>query len=415
MFDLERWEEIFDTIRKNKLRTFLTGLSVASGIFILVVLLGIGEGMRNGISQEFERDAANIIYVYTGVTSKEYKGLNPGRRIRMKNEDFNYATLKHQDDLEYRSSVFRIWNGVVNYGKESGSYRVEGVYPDYQFLENSGMIEGRFINYKDLDNFEKVVVLGNKVRNDLFKDSKDPIGEFVQISGINFKVIGVYTDPGGEREESRVFMPISTAQRVFGGANNIANMAFTLAPEDNFKDALAASNRFTADIENQLKESHTIAPDDESAVNVNNTLEDAKRFYDLIAMIKFFFWGVGICTIIAGVVGVSNIMLIIVKERTREIGIRKALGAEPLSIVGMVLHESIFVTAIAGFIGLIASLLLLEFVGPFIETQYIANPAVNFNVALTTVFILVIAGAFAGFFPAWRAARIKPIVALRDE
>ena len=415
MFDLERWEEIFDTIRKNKLRTFLTGLSVASGIFILVVLLGIGEGMRNGISQEFERDAANIIYVYTGVTSKEYKGLNPGRRIRMKNEDFNYATLKHQDDLEYRSSVFRIWNGVVNYGKESGSYRVEGVYPDYQFLENSGMREGRFINYKDLDNFEKVVVLGNKVRNDLFKDSKDPIGEFVQISGINFKVIGVYTDPGGEREESRVFMPISTAQRVFGGANNIANMAFTLAPEDNFKDALAASNRFTADIENQLKESHTIAPDDESAVNVNNTLEDAKRFYDLIAMIKFFFWGVGICTIIAGVVGVSNIMLIIVKERTREIGIRKALGAEPLSIVGMVLHESIFVTAIAGFIGLIASLLLLEFVGPFIETQYIANPAVNFNVALTTVFILVIAGAFAGFFPAWRAARIKPIVALRDE
>ena len=277
------------------------------------------------------------------------------------------------------------------------------------------MIEGRFVNYKDHDNFEKVVVVGNKVRNDLFKDSKDPIGKYVQISGINFKVIGVYTDPGGEREESRVFMPISTAQRVFGGGNNIANMAFTLEPEDNFQAALAASNRFTTDVENQLKETHTIAPDDESAVSINNSLENAKRFYDLMDMIKFFFWGVGICTIIAGVVGVSNIMLIIVKERTREIGIRKALGAEPLSIVGMVLHESIFVTAIAGFIGLIASLLLLEFVGPLIETQYIANPAVNFNVALTTVFILVIAGAIAGFFPAWRAARIKPIVALRDE
>ncbi|APS38424.1 MULTISPECIES: ABC transporter permease [unclassified Salegentibacter] len=415
MFDLERWEEIFETIRKNKLRTFLTGLSVASGIFILVVLLGIGEGMRNGIAQEFERDAANIMYVYTGVTSKEYKGLNPGRRIQMKNEDFNYTAVKYQDDLEYRSSIYRIWNGIVNFGKESGSYRVEGVYPDYQFLENSGMVEGRFVNFKDHQNFEKVVVVGNKVRNDLFKDKKDPIGEYVQISGVNFKVIGVFTDPGGEREESRVFMPLSTAQRVFGGGNNIANMAFTLEPAENFEAALAASTRFSEAIENQLKETHTIAPDDESAISINNSLENAKRFFDLMDMIKFFFWGVGICTIIAGIVGVSNIMLIIVKERTREIGIRKALGAEPLSIVGMVLHESIFVTAIAGFIGLIASLLLLEFVGPLIETQYISNPSVNFNVALTTVFILVLAGAIAGFFPAWRAARIRPIVALRDE
>lgn len=415
MFDLERWEEIFETIRKNKLRTFLTGLSVASGIFILVVLLGIGEGMRNGIAQEFERDAANIMYVYTGVTSKEYKGLNPGRRIQMKNEDFNYTAVKYQDDLEYRSSIYRIWNGIVNFGKESGSYRVEGVYPDYQFLENSGMVEGRFVNFKDHQNFEKVVVVGNKVRNDLFKDKKDPIGEYVQISGVNFKVIGVFTDPGGEREESRVFMPLSTAQRVFGGGNNIANMAFTLEPAENFEAALAVSTRFSEAIENQLKETHTIAPDDESAISINNSLENAKRFFDLMDMIKFFFWGVGICTIIAGIVGVSNIMLIIVKERTREIGIRKALGAEPLSIVGMVLHESIFVTAIAGFIGLIASLLLLEFVGPLIETQYISNPSVNFNVALTTVFILVLAGAIAGFFPAWRAARIRPIVALRDE
>ena len=210
-------------------------------------------------------------------------------------------------------------------------------------------------------------------------------------------------------------MPLSTAQRVFGGGNNIANMAFTLEPAENFEAALAASTRFSEAIENQLKETHTIAPDDESAISINNSLENAKRFFDLMDMIKFFFWGVGICTIIAGIVGVSNIMLIIVKERTREIGIRKALGAEPLSIVGMVLHESIFVTAIAGFIGLIASLLLLEFVGPLIETQYISNPSVNFNVALTTVFILVLAGAIAGFFPAWRAARIRPIVALRDE
>ena len=414
MFDLERWEEIFETISKNKLRTFLTSLSVASGIFILVVLLGIGEGMRNGISKEFEQDAANILYVWTGSTSVGYKGLNPGRRIQMKNSDFDFTVQKHQDELEYKSSVYRIWNGVVNYNKESGSYRVEGVLPDYQFLENSGMLSGRFINYNDHVGYEKVAVIGKRVKDDLFKE-KDPIGKYVQISNINFKVIGVFSDPGGEREETRVFLPLSTAQRVFNGSNYLSNMAFTLEKEENFEDALAASTRFSEQLQQFLKEQHTIAPEDTRAIVVNNSLENAKRFYDLMDMIKFFFWGVGICTIIAGIVGVSNIMLIIVKERTREIGVRKALGARPWSIVAMVLHESIFVTAIAGFVGLIGSLALLELVGPMIETQYIANPSVNFNVALSTVFILIIAGAVAGFFPAWRAARIKPIIALRDE
>lgn len=415
MFDLERWQEIFETISKNKLRTFLTGLSVASGIFILVILLGIGQGMQNGIAQEFEQDAANMLFVWTNVTSKEYKGLNPGRQITLKNDDYNQTINKYEDQLEYKSSVFRIWSGLVNYKKESGNYRVEGIWPDYQFLENATMTQGRFVNYKDHDNVEKVVVLGNKVKNDLFKNGEDVIGEYVQISDINFKVIGVFSDPGGEREESRVFLPISTAQMIFNGGNDIRSLAFTLQKRDNFEQALAESEQFSEELVTYLKEKHSVAPDDTRAITINNSLENMKRFYDLNKMIKIFFWGVGICTIIAGIVGVSNIMLIIVKERTKEIGIRKALGAQPLSIIGMILHESIFVTTISGFIGLISSLALLEFVGPLIETDYIANPSVNFNVALTTVFILVLAGAIAGFFPAWRAARIKPIIALRDE
>lgn len=415
MFDLERWQEIFETISKNKLRTFLTGLSVASGIFILVILLGIGEGMQNGIAKEFERDASNMLFVWTNVTSKEYKGLNPGRQITLKNDDYNQTINKYEDQLEYKSSVFRIWSGLVNYKKESGNYRVEGVWPDFQFLENADMTQGRFLNYKDNDNVEKVVVLGNKAKNDLFKNGEDVIGEYVQISNINFKVIGVFSDPGGEREESRVFIPISTAQKVFNGGNNIRNLAFTLPQRENFEQALAESEQFSEELVTYLQEKHSVAPDDTRAITVNNSLENMKRFYDLNKMIKIFFWGVGICTIIAGIVGVSNIMLIIVKERTKEIGIRKALGAQPLSIIGMILHESIFVTTISGFIGLIFSLALLEFVGPLIETEYIANPSVDFNVALTTVFILVLAGAIAGFFPAWRAARIKPIIALRDE
>jgi len=414
MFDLDRWDEIFETIRKNKLRTFLTGLSVASGIFILVILLGIGEGMRNGIAREFEQDASNLMLVYPGVTSKEYKGLNPGRPIQFKNEDYDQILRLHGDKLDKSASLYQQWGQVITYGKESGSYQVYGSFPSYQVLENNTLTTGRFINIRDLDYSEKNMVIGQRIKLDLFKD-EDPIGKYVQVSGVNFKIVGVYTDPGGEREESRAIIPITTAQKAFGGGNDIARMYLTLKAEDNFDKSVAASTQFTAELDQFLKERHTVAPDDNSAIYVNNSLENAKRFFTLMDMIRLFFWGVGVCTIIAGVVGVSNIMLIIVKERTREIGVRKALGAQPLSIIGMVLHESIFVTAIAGFLGLIFSLALLEFVGPMIETQYIYNPTVNFTVAINTVLILVIAGALAGFFPAWRAARIKPIVALRDE
>jgi putative ABC transport system permease protein len=414
MFNIERWQEIFETIRKNKLRTFLTGLSVASGIFILVILLAIGQGMQNGIAKEFEQDAANRINVWTGVTSESFKGLNPGRRIEMDNRDYEMAENKNLDQLEYKSGVYSIWGGLTTYKNESGSYRIEGVRGDYQFLENASLTAGRFINQNDLDNFEKVGIIGNRVYQDLFK-GKNAIGEYVEITGIKFKVVGIYTDPGGEREETRIFIPLTTSQRVYNAGDKLRSLVFTLKPEDNFEKSLAASEAFSAQLETDLKTKHTISPTDQTAVNINNSLENAKRFFDLMNMIRWFFWGVGICTIIAGVVGVSNIMLIIVKERTKEIGIRKAIGAQPLSIIGMILHESIFVTAIAGFFGLIFSLFLLEIVGPLIETDYIRNPSVNFTVAISTVIILVIAGAAAGFFPAYRAANIKPIDALRDE
>jgi len=414
MFNIERWQEIFETIRKNKLRTFLTGLSVASGIFILVILLAIGQGMQNGIAKEFEEDAANRISVWTGVTSESFKGLNPGRRIQLDNRDYELAETKNIDDLEYKSGVYSVWAGLTSYKAESGSYRIEGVRGDYQFLENASMIQGRFLNRSDLNAYEKNAVIGNRVYQDLFK-GKEAIGEYVEITGIKFKVVGVYTDPGGEREETRIFIPLTTAQRVYNAGDKLRSLVFTLKPEKDFETSLAASEAFSLQLDADLKSKHTISPTDVSAVNINNSLENAKRFFDLMDMIRWFFWGVGICTIIAGIVGVSNIMLIIVKERTKEIGIRKAIGAQPLSIIGMILHESIFVTAIAGFLGLVFSLFLLEIVGPLIETDYIRNPSVDFNVAITTVIILVIAGALAGFVPARRAANIKPIVALRDE
>lgn len=414
MFDLERWEEIFETIRKNKLRTFLTGLSVLSGIFILVILLGIGQGIQNGIEHQFEDEAENIISLWPSKTALAYKGLNKDRRIQFKNKDYELIAEKYKDQLEYKSSIYRVWSSLISYGEESGSYRTEGVFPDNQFLENQSIAEGRYINQNDIKTYAKVVVLGHKAKMDLFGE-KQAIGERVKISGTLFKVIGVFSDLGGDRQEERVFMPLTTSQRVFSAGDRIRNMSFTLPKRENFDQALAESEDFISRIEKQLKKDHIVHPDDQSAINISNSLEEAKRIYFMTNSIKIFFWFVGIATLLAGVIGVGNVMLIIVKERTKEIGVRKALGAQPWSIVWLILHEAIFITAISGFLGLLIAMALLDFVGPMIKTDFMRQPEVNLNVALSTVAILVIAGALAGFIPAWKAARIKPIEALRDE
>lgn len=414
MFSLERWQEVFETISKNKLRTFLTGVSVASGIFILVILLGVSVGFQNGIESQFQNDAENIIEIYPGLTSIDYKGFNEGRRIQLKNDDYDLAKKGSETKIEFASPMYQIFAGLISYKNESGSYRVEGVQPDYQFLEKADIIEGRFLNTNDLENKEKYAVIGNRAKKDLF-GSQSPIGKFIKISGLNFKVVGVFTDPGGDREETRVYVPISTAQIVFGAGTDIRSMGFTLPKESDYDQALKQSSAFAARIENLLKTKLIIDPRDESALRINNNIENTKEIYLLISAMRLFFWAVGIATLLAGIIGVSNIMLIIVKERTKEIGIRKALGAEPLSIVGMILHESIFVTTVSGLFGLIFGLVLLEVVGPFIELDFIKNPSVNFSIAVSTLILLIAAGAIAGFFPAWRGARIKPIDALRDE
>ena len=225
----------------------------------------------------------------------------------------------------------------------------------------------------------------------------------VSVFGINFKVIGVFSDPGGEREESQVFIPLTSAQIAFKGGNNLRDMSFTVAMSDNFEEAVEFSKNLVSSIENDIRTKHIIAPNDRAAIRVENTLEKAAKIYSLSDII------------IAGIVSVGNIMIIIVKERTKEIGIRKALGAEPLSIIGLILQESIFVTMFSGLFGLVIGLGLLELVGPTIENEFIRYPQVDFNTALITVFILVAAGTLAGFIPAYRAAKIKPIVALRDE
>ncbi|WLD24016.1 ABC transporter permease [Flavobacterium dauae] len=415
MFNIERWQEIFEGLSKNKLRTVLTGVSVASGIFILVILLGAGNGIQNGIQKQFEQDATNRISVWPGVTQKEYNGLGIGRNISFRNTDYELAVRLFGDYIEYKSAIYSVWSGNIVYKEETGTYRVEGVHPDYQFIENASMVKGRFINYPDVNNYEKSAIIGQKVANDLFKNNEDPLGKNINISGMIYKVVGVFKDPGGEREESRVFIPIATAQKAYSAGDSIRSMAFTMRKSENFDDAVAKSHEFTQQLETLLKSRHNIAPDDEGALYVNNSLEQAKNIYIITGGVQAFFWFVGICTIIAGVVGVGNIMLIIVKERTKEIGIRKALGASPFSIIAMVLQEAVFITVIAGFSGLILGLVVWELIGPSVEADFFTRPEVDFNVAVTTLIILIVAGAFAGFVPAYRAAKIRPIVALRGD
>lgn len=414
MFNIERWQEIFETIRKNKLRTFLTGLSVASGIFILVILLGFNSGISNGVRSQFEEDATNQITIRTGVTTKGYKGLNPGRRIQLYNEDYHNFNRKYDDQIEYKTSFYSIWGGQVTYKNQSGNYIVQGANPDVQFIENATMTSGRFLNNNDLNESNKVAVIGYRVQKDLFKD-ENPIGKEILVFGINFKVVGVYSDPGGQRENSKVFIPISTAQKTFNGGNKIRAISYTFNMSEDLDEAVQTSFAFSESLERDIKNKYTIAPNDRSAVRIGNTLEEAKKIYSLINTIRAVFWFVGLGTIIAGVVGVGNIMLIVVKERTKEIGIRKALGAEPISIIMMILQEAVFITAVSGLIGLVLGIVLLELVSPMVNSDFIKFPSVDFNTAVITLIVLVFAGAISGFIPAYRASKVLPIEALRDE
>ena len=297
--------------------------------------------MQNGIAHEFEQDASTSVWVWPGMTTKEFKGMNPGRRIQLRNDNFNFWSQAKADKIEKESPRIFVRNVNVNYGNEALVYGIHGVQGDFQFIENAKMVEGRFINLLDLESTAKVVVIGNKIRKDVFGDLESPLGEYIEFSGIPFKIIGVYKELR-EREEETLFIPLSTAQKVFNGGDRVNNLAYTLPPAENFDQAVAEAVAFKDQLRQYLQQAHTVAPDDTGAIQVWSAMEEAKRYYSLTGNIKFFFWFVGICTIIAGVVGVSNIMLIVVKERTREIGIRKALGAKPWSIVGMILHEAIF-------------------------------------------------------------------------
>jgi putative ABC transport system permease protein len=409
MFDIDKWQEIFSTIRKNKLRTLLTGFSVAWGIFMLIILLGSGYGLENGVKREFEGDAVNYLSINAGITSMPYKGMKPGRRLRFTNEEKGQlAKLEGVDKSSGRTAVWA--NNTLSYRNEYGNFDIYAVSPDYKYVESLIIMQGRYLNEIDEDEYRKVVVLGKLVNEALFK-SEDPLGKYIKVSGVPFKVVGTFDDPGGDRDLSRVYIPLTTAQRVFNMQNRVGSILLNLGDA-----SVEESLEMIETIKQDLSETMVFDPADPRALFVYNSIENYQNLMRLFSSIRFFIWIIGIMTIIAGIVGVSNIMMIVVKERTKEIGIRKSMGATPWSIISLILQESILITAFAGYVGLVLGVGLLELLSNVLpETDYFANPEVNMQVAIAATLILIFCGALAGFVPARKAASVKPVVALRDD
>jgi putative ABC transport system permease protein len=414
MFDLDKWQEIFFTISKNKLRTFLTAFSVSWGIFILMILLGFGTGLQRGVESDFGDDATNSIWVNPGETSIPYRGMKPGRKIRMTNDDVE--TLAGIEGVEHAASHFYCYGEfTIRYKDKYSSFTVLGITPEYKYIELQEAIAGRYINDIDMRDRRKVAILGTKVVEGLFEEGEDPVGKWLNVRGIRYQVVGVYKDQGNEFEVSRIFIPLSTAQLAYNGTDRVHRMTFTVG-----NASVRESKAIVEETRQIMSEKYHFDPADERAVFIWNNVENFKRFTDMFMGIRMFLWIVGIGTIVAGIVGVSNIMLIIVKDRTREIGIRKALGATANSIVGLFLQESITITIIAGYTGLILGIgtielihwAMIEFA---IEAPYFKDPEIHLQTAVYATLMLIIAGALAGYFPAKKAAKVDPIIALHEE
>ena len=421
MFDLDRWQEIMSALKKNKLRTFFTAFGVFWGVFMLIVMLGSGTGLRNGVTGDFGDFATNSVFMWTRPTTIPYKGLPRARNYNFKNDDIE--ALKREvpeiDILAPRTQGggFQGGNNVIR-GTKSGAFSVMGDYPEWNEIDPVVMDKGRFINHADLKEKRKVAVIGNKVYEVLFKPGEEAIGQYIQIQGVYFQVVGVFSPRntgvnfGGEKAQS-VFIPLSTFQRVYNWGDVIGWFAFTSKPgipASEVEEKAAA----------MLKRRHSVSPDDDQAIGSFNMEKQYNQMTGLFAGINGLIWVVGIGTLMAGVIGISNIMLVIVKERTKEIGIQRAIGAKPWNIISQIITESVFLTTFAGYFGLVIGVAVLEGVNYALsssnsESNMFKNPNIDFNMAVTALVILVISGAIAGLIPARKAVSIKPIDALRYE
>lgn len=409
MFDLDLWREIFQSISKNKLRTLLSGGTVIFAIMLFAILFGLANGLQNTFNEGMGGDAENTMFIRSGRTAKAGRGNQVGRRIQFDNELLSTLKNEFKDDIEFITARVNK-NVTASYKGEKNNYSLRAVNPDHQFIEKSELISGRFINQRDLNQSTKVIVIGRLVKEDLFKTQK-VIGEYIALNNIQYKVVGVYQDIGDENEERIIYMPLTTAQRIYGNNDFIDQINLTYNLDMGLDNAIALGRT----IENRIKKIFNVEPSDQRAVRLDNRASDASQINQFNSVLAILVLIIGSGTLIAGIVGISNIMIFIVKERTKEIGIRKALGARPSSIQAIILIESVLITSVSGYVGLVLGIGILEAYGPSLDKYFIKDPSVSTSLVAMATFALIVAGFIAAYVPAKRASRIKPIIALRDE
>lgn len=422
MIDLDKWQEIFHTLRQNKLRTILTAFGVFWGIFMLVIMLGAGSGLQNAVYSNMKDFAKNSMFIWSQPTTKPYKGFSRNRSYNFDYSDIE-ALRQNVPELDIIAATvngggFRATSNI-SYGIQRGAYQVRGIMPEENRIDPVNIKEGRFLNELDLMNNRKVVLIGKRVYEELFKSDEEAVDKFIRINGSYFQVIGVFSSKHsggwGEHQNTQVFIPFTTAQRMYNYPNKVDHFSLSAHAQYN---SLEVEKKVKA----LLAKRHDIHPEDEGAMGSNNVGEEFKKMNGLFLGIRVLVWIVGIGTLVAGVIGVSNIMLIIIKERTQEIGIKRAIGATPRKIISNIISESIFLTALAGTIGMSLGILIIDRIDKMIdknggggEDPAFLNPEIDVNIAITALIVLIISGLFAGVIPSKRAVSIKPIDAIRSE
>lgn len=419
MIDL--WQEIYGTIKRNKLRTALTGFAVAWGIFMLIVLLGAGNGIIHAFEQNSSERALNSIRIFPGWTTKSYDGLKEGRRVQLDNRDLDDTEKQFTDNVISAGATVRQGNVNVSFGQEYINISLMGVYPNYTEVETVKTAGGRFINHNDLKDRRKVIILHKKSAEILFgKTHTEPIGQFVNANGVAYQVVGIYNDQG-DREANEAYIPFSTLQTIYNKGDKLNNIIFTTKN----LTSMESNEAFEKEYRKAIAVNHRFDPEDDSAIWIWNRFTNYLQAQNAMGILRTAIWVIGIFTLLSGIVGVSNIMLITVKERTREFGIRKALGAKPFSILWLIIIESITITTLFGYIGMVAGIGVTEWMntafgnqtvdaGMFQQTMF-SNPTVDLGIAIQATLTLIIAGTLAGFFPAKKAVSISPIEALRAD
>ncbi len=422
MFDLDRWNEIWHALSKNKVRSLLTAFGVFWGIFMLIVMAGAGNGLTNGLVEGVAKFATNSALMWTDRTGEPYKGYKRGRFWNMDSEDIEIIRNRVPGvEILTPKNFGSNGNDGPNTirGTRNGSFNIKGDYPDYVKIDPVTIVKGRWINEMDIREKRKVCAIGTKVFETMFEPEENPLGEYLKVSGVYYQVIGVIKPEtriniNGRTEES-VFIPFTTMQQTYNMGNEVHVIAFTAKPG-------VPVSELEDKIKTIIRQRHAISPDDVQAISSVNIEKQFLQMKGLFIGINILTWIVGIGTLMAGVIGVSNIMLVIVKERTKEIGVQRALGARPSTIITQVMLESVALTTVAGYIGLSMGVGLLELVNRILESQsrneeeiFFRHPEISISVALAALAVLIVAGMFAGSIPAKRALQIKPIEALREE